>query len=178
MIKHNLVLASLCLLLNGIFSIKSFGQCDFRRADIATLDAGQQSQLCSLIMEYLKDGVDVNDPAINSVNDYPVVADHNVNFGSIHFTGTPVFLTWHRAYIQQLENWLVDRGFTDFSPSLIGIHTTTFQMSFLMMQTTMVSMLYCHKQTGFNNLLIRLQISLLDCSTNFKLLPFAVILVV
>lgn len=92
-------------------------QCDFRRTNISSSDFSDQDRadLAELIMEYLSEGVDVSDPNLTRA-DYPIPSEHMDHFGTIHNTGTPVFLTWHRTYIQRLENWLISKGETRFVP--------------------------------------------------------------
>ncbi|MEO1628289.1 MAG: tyrosinase family protein, partial [Bacteroidota bacterium] len=98
------------ILLMGLYSVSA--QCPGRRADINSLTAAQRVELRDLIIDYLNEGFD---PSASGVNQYPNVAVYGPNAANF-LNGMEEFLTWHRAYIQGLENYLLSRGFTQYVP--------------------------------------------------------------
>lgn len=94
--------------------------CTGQREDISELDANAQSQLADLILQYL---TSVENPMYNPAIDHPaqkytIVAEHS-NFGgdaSAWHSNDEVFFSWHRDYIQGLENWLLEQGYPEFVP--------------------------------------------------------------
>ncbi|MEO1627202.1 MAG: T9SS type A sorting domain-containing protein [Bacteroidota bacterium] len=87
-------------------------QCDGRRTDINSLSSAQRAELRDLIMDYLNVGFN---PAAPGVNRYPNVAVHSINPGNF-LNYMEEFLTWHRAYVRGLEEYLQSRGFTQYVP--------------------------------------------------------------
>jgi len=102
--------------------------CDGQRNDISTLPSEQQGILASLIIEYLEA---VENPNYNQGVDptwlkYDVVAQHS-DYGNLTPPGSSsgsglwhsnneTFFSWHRDYMQGLENWLLEKGHSDFVP--------------------------------------------------------------
>ncbi len=120
------------LLLTGMFLLflsNSLinGQCNGRRPDLNNdFTAQEQIELRNLIMDYLKHDMNnayPNDPLYDVIK-YTVVGIHSgFNANERPFTGKnswhsydKKFLKWHRAYIQGLENYLIDRGYEKYVP--------------------------------------------------------------
>lgn len=88
-------------------------QCVGVRPDIYDLSAGEREDLNALIMTYLNIGKIPNNPPNTR---YPKVSHHFAHLNQVHGTCTDAFVTWHRFYIQELEEWLVSQGETRFVP--------------------------------------------------------------
>jgi len=108
--------ALLCLSTNTLSA-----QCDGRRPDINDdFTSAERIELRNLIMEYLNSQTNNDFPAFPETQ-YTIVGIHSGFAGQVQSAGgwhnyQEEFLTWHRAYIQGLENFLVNKGATQFVP--------------------------------------------------------------
>ncbi|MEM9921603.1 MAG: tyrosinase family protein [Bacteroidota bacterium] len=110
-VSHIKKIGLLVLLLAFTHSI--FAQCDGRRKDVVNdLSPTEREDLRDLIMDYLNVGFD---PFATGVNQYPNVAVHSINPFNFH-NYAEEFLTWHRAYIAGLEQYILEQGETQFLP--------------------------------------------------------------
>ncbi len=93
-------------------------QCDIQRESIEDLDADEQCELRNLMLDYLVIGFD-DTAGPNDWNKYPIVDMHfNPPFGSpgdFH-NYMEEFATWHRNYVQGMEEYILSRGYTQYVP--------------------------------------------------------------
>ncbi len=116
------------LLLTGMFllslSINTLNaQCMHRRPDIYSFSPQERIELRNLIMDYLAHDMNNDYPNNDNSNvtQYTVVAIHSGFYGLykspfLWHNGNEAFFQWHRAYIQGLQNYLIDRGYDKYVP--------------------------------------------------------------
>src|SRR6056297_1753512 len=106
-------------LLFVVFSITpSNGQCDGRRPDIYDFSEADRQLLRNLIMDYFNSDIDNSQPGILRYTPIGVHSGFTLNGsgGAGWHNRQEEFLTWHRNYIQELENYLLSLGYTQFVP--------------------------------------------------------------
>ncbi|MFT5971172.1 MAG: hypothetical protein ACI8ZO_001691 [Flavobacteriales bacterium] len=115
--KKNLTLwvtaGLLCLLSNPLFA-----QCGGRRPNITSFTSAERIELRNLMMDYLRSEIDNSTFSNTSVYQYTKVGIHS-NFGGSSANWHSYderFLTWHRAYIAGMEQYILSRGGTKYIP--------------------------------------------------------------
>lgn len=119
------IIAIICIATSG------YGQsapCTYSRPDIYSYTSAERLQLRNLIKTYLNTVIDGS--FASGPQRYPLVYMHTMHSGMIHGTGTKAFTTWHRYYIQGLENWLMDNGYSKYVPLPYWDPTTTIPNEF------------------------------------------------
>ena len=109
--RHILFLLAVLVLLNT----NLFAQCaQSTRKDINSMTAAERVQLRDAILAYLKSDVNLN----TGMTKYNIVEHHQnpAHFSLIHFGKGKNFVTWHRYYLQEMEQWFVANGFAKFVP--------------------------------------------------------------
>lgn len=102
--------------------------CDGQRPDISEFNGDAQLLLSQLIIQYLTLEVnpDYNEGVDPTWLKYDIVAQHS-DYGNLTPAGSSsgsglwhsnneMFFSWHRDYIQGLENWLLENGHSEFVP--------------------------------------------------------------
>lgn len=107
------------ILLTVCIAVLAFTQsiaqpCSYTRPNINSFTAAERLQLRNLIFTWLNTQID---PMYTSgPQRYPLVYMHTMHSSMIHHTGTKAFVTWHRYYLQEFENWLMDNGYSKYVP--------------------------------------------------------------
>lgn len=107
------------ILLTVCIAVLAFTQgiaqpCSYTRPNISSFSATERLQLRNLIFSWLNTQLNLSYP--NGPQRYPLVYMHTMHSSMIHHTGTKAFVTWHRYYLQELENWLMDNGYSKYVP--------------------------------------------------------------
>jgi hypothetical protein len=87
--------------------------CTYSRPSIYSFSSTERLQLRNLILTYLR--TSINDSFGCGSQRYPLVYMHTMHSALIH-NYTKSFTTWHRYYLQELENWLIDNGHSKYVP--------------------------------------------------------------
>lgn len=106
------LLAVLCLQTNYLF-----GQCDKQRPNIAEFSPDDQCRLRNLMLDYLSSEIDENHQS--GTQRYPIAfIHHNPPVGSFSdfHNYAEEFATWHAAYIQTMEDFILSQGAPEFVP--------------------------------------------------------------
>ena len=109
------------LVMLGLYCLlpsQAFSQCDIQRENINDLSGSEQCELRNLMLDYLSQGFD-NTAGPNDWDKYPIV-DMHVNppfgsFGDFH-NYAEEFATWHRNYVQEMEEYILSQGFPQYVP--------------------------------------------------------------
>lgn len=107
------MLGLFCLFPNYLSS-----QCDIQRDSIQHLTAPEQCELRNLMLDYLAIGFN-STAGPSDWDKYPIVNMHTDppfgNFGDFH-NYAEEFATWHRNYVQGMEEYILSQGFPQFVP--------------------------------------------------------------
>jgi len=100
-------------------STNTVTECLGYRPDINTFSNEDVELLISLIIDYVTKDLNPNyDPAEHPALKYDIVAIHS-NYGgnsSAWHSDDEMFFSWHRDYIRGLEEYLLDRSYSQFVP--------------------------------------------------------------
>lgn len=89
--------------------------CTGARRDLASMTATERGQLRDAIVGFLRSETNTAFPS-SALQYYTHVAHHANHFSMVHNTGTKIFFTWHRYYIQEMEHWFLENGYQQFVP--------------------------------------------------------------
>ncbi len=111
------MLGLLCALSNQIIA-----QCAGRRADIYEFSPEERMELRNLMMDYLRSDIDDTRPGILRYTAVGIHSGFDDNDGvppnpwTDWHNNAEEFLTWHRNYLQDMEKYILSRGFPQYVP--------------------------------------------------------------
>lgn len=95
-----------------------FSQCEKQRTSINDLSLDDQCELRNLMLDYLSLGFDANEGP-NDWHKYPIVKMHRFptvgSFSDFH-NYQEEFATWHRNYVQGMEEYILSQGYPQYIP--------------------------------------------------------------